>query len=133
MVERPLLPFFLMFNSPRIRASGKVGLMFPFSMELTERIGLGLMSEFDTVYNDVTLRHEFSYLYTAVLGIDLTDRLGIFIEHIGVVGEAPYEAYGSGGFTFSVNDHLILDCGARIGLNRAAEEVGMFVGFTKRF
>jgi len=34
------------------------------------------------------------------------------------------------GFT---KDNLMLDCGVRIGLNRHAEDFGLFTGFTVRF
>ena len=57
---------------------------------------------------------------------DLTEQLGTFVEYIGITGDTPYQAYVAGGFTFSVSDDLILDCGA-------AEDLGVFAGFTKRF
>jgi len=109
------------------------GLIIPFSTQLTERVGLGLMAEFDVVYDDVSRDHEFEFLHSAVLGIDLTERLGTFIEYIGITGNTPYQAYCAGGFTFTVNDDLVLDCGAQVGLNGAAEDLGVFAGFTKRF
>lgn len=109
------------------------GLIVPFSTQLTERVGLGLMAELDVVYDDVSRDHEFEFLHSAVLGIDLTERLGTFIEYIGITGDTPYQAYGAGGFTFTVNDDLVLDCGAQVGLNGAAEDLGVFAGFTKRF
>ena len=94
----------------------------------TDRAWIDVL-KFDVVYNEITQGHEFSHLHTVVLGIDLTDRLGTFIEYIGIVGETPYEAYGSGGFAFSVSDHLILDCGAQIGLNRARRGTWIFCRF----
>jgi|TARA_B110000438_G_scaffold298124_1_gene345728 hypothetical protein len=109
------------------------GLIIPFSTQLTDRIGLGLMAEFDIVYDDSNQAHEFEFLHSAVLGFDLSDRLGMFIEYIGVTGDTPYQVYGAGGFTFAVNNDLVLDCGVQVGLNDTADDLGAFAGFTKRF
>ncbi|MEM9480693.1 MAG: transporter [Verrucomicrobiota bacterium] len=109
------------------------GLIVPFSTGLTERVGLGLMAEFDAVYDDEKGDHDFEFLHTAVIGVDLTDRLGTFVEYVGITGDTPYQAYAAGGFTFAVSGDLVLDCGAQAGLNDAAEDIGVFAGFTKRF
>lgn len=109
------------------------GLIVPFSIQLSDRVGLGLMAEFDVVYNDGSRGHEFEFLHSAVVGIELTERLGTFIEYIGITGDAPYQAYCAGGFTFTVNDDLVLDCGAQVGLNGGADDLGVFAGFTERF
>ncbi|MEM1296635.1 MAG: transporter [Verrucomicrobiota bacterium] len=109
------------------------GLIIPFGTSLSDRVGLGLMAEFDVVYDDEARDHEFEFLHSAVLGIDLTDQLGTFIEYIGISGDTPYQAFGAGGFTYSLSDDLVLDCGAQVGLNDAAEDIGVFAGFTKRF
>lgn len=109
------------------------GLIVPFSTQLTDRVGLGLMAEFDIVYDENTREHGFEFLHSAVLGIDLTNALGTFIEYIGITGDSPYQAHGAVGFTFSVSDDLILDCGVQVGLNDAAEDLGVFAGFTRRF
>ena len=109
------------------------GLIVPFSMGLTERVGLGLMAEFDAAYDDESGDHEFEFLHSAVLGVDLTERIGMFTEYIGIAGNTPYQAFFAGGFTYEVNDNLVLDCGAQVGLNDDSEDIGVFAGFTKRF
>lgn len=109
------------------------GLIVPFSADIADGVGLGLMAEFDAVYDDTTLDHEFEFLHSAVLGFDLTEQLGLFTEYIGITGETPYQAYFAGGFTCTVNEDLILDCGTQVGLNDEAEDLGLFFGMTKRF
>ena len=109
------------------------GLIVPFSVTLTDRIGLGLMAQFDSAYNDVTRGHDFELLHTAVLGFDITEKLGLYTEYIGITGDTRYQTYLSGGFTWQINEDLILDCGTQIGLNENSEELGVFAGFTKRF
>lgn len=109
------------------------GLILPFATDLAEGVGLGLMAEIDVVHDDGSDSHEFEFLHSAVLGFDLTERLGMFAEYIGIAGPAGYEAYFAGGFTLGVNDDLILDCGTQVGLNADAEDFGLLTGFTVRF
>ncbi len=109
------------------------GLILPFSTDLADGIGLGLMAEIDAVYDDATGDHDAEFVHSAVLGFDLTDRLGMFTEYIGVAGPSPYQAYFAGGLTLSLSEDLVLDCGVQVGLNDAAEDIGLFGGFTKRF
>ncbi|NNE90864.1 MAG: transporter [Verrucomicrobiales bacterium] len=110
------------------------GLILPFGMELTDRIGLGIMPEIDAVYDDETGDHHIEFLHTAVIGVALTDRLGGFVEYIGITGEnTKYRSFAAGGLTFQVNNDLIFDCGAQVGLNENSDDLGVFAGFTKRF
>ena len=109
------------------------GLIVPFSMDLSDRVGLGLMAEFDAVYDGAADGHRFEFLHSAVLGVDLTERLGAFVEYIGVTGDTPYRSSAASGLAFSVDEDLILDCGVVVGLNDEAQDLGAFVGFTKRF
>jgi len=108
------------------------GLILPLSIDLTEGIGLGLMAEIDAVHDGVD-DHDLEFVHSAVLGFDLTERLGLFTEYVGVSGPSPYQAYASTGLTFSITDDFVLDTGVQIGLNDAAEDIGVFGGFTRRF
>ena len=109
------------------------GLIIPFSVTLTDSLSLGLMAEFDAVYDDTEGEYELVFLHSAVLGISLTERWGTFVEYFGIAGDASYQPHASGGFTFTVNENLILDCGVRVGLSSDSEDLGVFTGFTKRF
>lgn len=108
------------------------GLILPFSTDLAEGVGLGLMAEFDAVHDGID-GYDLEFVHSAVLGFDVTDRLGVFTEYVGVAGPAPYQAYLAGGATFSVNGDLVFDAGVQVGLNGAAEDIGLFGGFTRRF
>jgi hypothetical protein len=111
------------------------GLILPFSVGLTEKIGLGLMLEVDFVYDDEERSYEAEIFHTAVLGFDLTDKLGFFVEYAGTTGSAEFDyiATANAGFTYGVTDDLQLDTGVRVGLNDAAEDFGVFAGFSVRF
>ncbi len=108
------------------------GLIVPFSMDLREGLGLGLMAELDYVADDQG-GHDFEFVHSAVLGFDLTEKWGCFAEYVGVLGEDRYEAYVTGGLTYSLGANVMLDCGAQLGLNDDAEDIGAFTGFTVRF
>jgi hypothetical protein len=109
------------------------GLIIPYATELSGGLGLGLMAEFDVVYDAVGKDHDFEFLHSAVLGFDLSERFGSFVEYVGIEGGSSYKAFGAGGFTYSVHDDLVLDLGTQVGLNDAAEDFGLFFGFTRRW
>jgi len=108
------------------------GLMLPFSMDLTEGIGLGLMAQIDAVHDGLDGYH-LGFLHSAVLGFDVTEQFGVYTEYFGIAGPGTYEPYFSVGATYWLSKDLVFDTGGRIGLNDAAEDIGVFSGFTKRF
>lgn len=109
------------------------GLIVPFGMSLSEGISLGLMAEVDYLFDEDSGDHHFEFLHSAALGFDLTERWGLYTEYYGIITEEHYEAYLSGGFTYSVHENLTLDLGGSFGLNGEAEELGLFAGFTARY
>jgi len=110
------------------------GLIMPLAVELTDRIGLGLMAEVDLVHDAGTGGYDVELLHSATLGFGLTEQLGLYVELVGIAGQdADYQALFDAGLTFAVTDELIFDTGVRIGLNRAAPEFGVFTGVSFRF
>jgi hypothetical protein len=77
--------------------------------------------------------HYWSLGHTAVLGLSLTEALGVFVEYIGTVSELPYEAFFSTGTTILLNENFPLDADLRIGLNEHTDALTTFTGFTLRF
>lgn len=109
------------------------GLILPFSIDLTEDWGLGLQSEFEYAWDDNDSDYDLEWLHTAVLGTSLTDRVGVYVEYLGIAGDHPYQAHLSGGVTYAVNELIQLDVGSVVGLNDAAEDLNVFSGFTVKF
>lgn len=112
------------------------GMILPLSVELTKKISLGLMLEMDLVRDAADGGYTQEWLHTAVLGIELTETLGLYLEYAGTAGpEAAfqYQAGCGGGFTWAASKNVQWDIGGRIGLNAAAEEAGFFTGITRRF
>jgi Putative MetA-pathway of phenol degradation len=109
------------------------GVIVPVSITLGERFGLGFQLEVDRVWDDTSLDHRWQLLHSVVLGIDLTDSAGLYLEYIGVVSRGAYEAKGSAGLTWATGENFQWDVGVTWGLNAAAEDQSIFQGFTCRF
>lgn len=112
------------------------GIIMPFGFDIAEGIDVGLMAEADLVYDDATGSYEVEWLHSATVGFPLTERLGMYLEYFGIASAAAgfqYQAYGDAGFTFAFSGNVQLDCGVRIGLTRAAEDIGIFTGISFRY
>ncbi len=112
------------------------GIILPFAIELTDRLGLGLQAEVDFVRDEESGGYEQEYLHTAVLGIGLTYALGAYVEYLGVAGSKSgfdYQASFSGGFTYAVSRDVQFDIGTVVGLTDSAQDINLFSGVTIRF
>ncbi len=112
------------------------GVILPFGIEIAEGVGAGLMAEADFVYDEDSGGYETEWLHTATVGFAVAGDLGAFLEYMGVAGCAEgfqYQATCNAGLTYGLCDNVQLDAGVRIGLNDAAEDFGLFTGFSMRF
>ena len=109
------------------------------SHTLSERLSFGYnlgqawVTEEDAA-GDRDTRHQF--VYTAALGISLTDNLGGFVEFFG---EIPTGSDGGpansfdGGFTYLIADNVQLDVSSGIGLSQDADDWFLAAGLSIRF
>ena len=109
------------------------GVIFPVSIELTEKLGLGFQAEASRAWDGDSGEYEWDFLHSAVLGISLTEKLGMFVEYVGVTGDGPYEASANVGFTWASTENLQWDIAVGVGLNDAAEDLSVAQGVTFRF
>jgi hypothetical protein len=112
------------------------GLIVPLSIALAENLSLGVMAEFDLVWNESAGRYGLDFVHTASLAIDLAEDLGGFVEYAGFArseADEDYRAYFDTGLTYSLTADVQLDCGVRIGLTQSAEDAGVFAGVSLRF
>ncbi len=108
------------------------GLMLPYSVELDDGRSLGLMAQFDLKNDASGNDYELSVLHSVVLGTPLGNEWANYLEYFGIAGRR-YEAYVSAGFTFSPVSNLQYDIGVRVGLNKHAEDFGVFTGVSIRY
>lgn len=110
------------------------GLIVPLSVTLSDRFTLGLMAESDLVHDAATEGYDLEWLHSATLGIALTEKVGAYVELVGIAGQdADYQALFDAGLTYTFTDSLIFDAGVRLGMNRAAPDAGVFTGMSIRF
>lgn len=109
------------------------GLIFPVAIELSERVGFGFQTELDRVWNEDDRTHDWDFLHSAVLGVDLTDSIGMFVEYVGVAGDHSYEATANTGLTFASGENVQWDLAIGFGLNDAAEDLSLIQGISFRF
>lgn len=111
---------------------------FSFSHTLSRSVSLGynLGMAWSSSDDDDGARHTLSRgIYTVALGISLSDRLAAFVEVYGDVAASDAEPAShafDGGFTWLVNDTMQLDIAAGLGLNSAAEDWFVGLGFSVR-
>ena len=110
------------------------GLIIPLAVEISPRVGLGLMAEVDVVHDDERGEYGLEWLTSATLGFGLTDRVGAFVEVVGIASDhADFQALFDAGVTYALTDTFIVDVGIRLGLNQPAPDIGLFTGLSFRF
>ncbi|HYC72707.1 MAG TPA: transporter [Opitutaceae bacterium] len=108
------------------------GLILPVNFTVGG-LGLAAMTEVDLVRNAADDGYTLAWLNTLAYGFDLTARLGGFVELASLSGEGRHALMFDCGLTFAVNPDLQLDCGVNLGLTRAAPDLVVFAGLSRRF
>lgn len=128
-----LMPFVRLPTNAGDLGAGKVefGLIAPLAIALSDRVGLGLMTELDVV-EDGGRGYRASFVNSATVGVALTDRLGMYAELFTERGD-DWTLTGDVGVTWALSDYTQLDAGANLGLTRAADDLAVFVGVSRRF
>jgi hypothetical protein len=111
------------------------GIIFPFAMNLPGEFTLGLMVEFDFVYDEEDDDYTTDFVYTAALGHDLVGELAGYAEYIGVApldGDSDYQALVGSGLTYGLSENVQLDVGVVVGLTDDADDFNAFTGITIR-
>lgn len=110
------------------------GVFTTLGWDVAENWGLGFQAQADAVFDEEDDDYDTELGHTAVIGFDIAGPVGGYAEYVGVAKtDGDYEAAFSGGATYQVNEDLVLDAGAIVGLNEAAEDLTAFTGMTIRF
>lgn len=109
------------------------GVIVPLAWRVAETWSVAVQVEGAAVYDEDDDDTDFEFSHTAVLGVDLGERAGCYLEYLGVAGDHHYEAYASGGLTWALSDQRQLDIGAVVGMNDAAADLAVFSGLTVKF
>lgn len=110
------------------------GLILPFAITLPNSWSLGIMSQFDFIERSESDSSQFRWLQSVTTGIPISERVSTYVEMVAVTNpKAPVQLSGNAGFNLQVTENLVFDVGCRIGINRAAPDLGVFSGFSVRF
>ena len=114
----------------------EAGLIFPFAMDLTDSVGLGLMGETDFVYDEQDDGYDTEFVGTGVLGLEVSNELGLYVEGIAIAStdsDVDFRGILGAGVTYSITDDVVLDAGVNLGLVGDGDDVNIFTGITVRF
>ena len=132
-----VMPFVKVPTSTEL-SNGEVegGIIAMLGWDAGDTWGLGFQAEVDFVYDEAEDDLDTEFSHTAVLGFEVTEPLGAYLEYVGVVSpgsEADYQVVLSTGLTYALSADVVLDAGTQIGLIDSAVDLSLFVGTTLRF
>ncbi len=133
-----LMPFIKFPTAEDDLGNGNVegGVILPLGVSLGDDWSLGLMAEFDFIRSAADDRYVVDFVHTATIGRPLFGELAGYVEYAGFVnlnGDESYRGFFDAGLTYGLTPDTQLDCGIRVGLTEAADDVGVFAGLSLRF
>jgi hypothetical protein len=133
-----LMPFVKLPTASRGIGNGAVeyGLIVPLAIRVSDRIGIGLMTEVDLLEESDGQGYAATFINSATMSFGITERLGayteLFTERRTERG-ARWVATGDVGVTYALTNDLQLDGGVNLGITEAADDLQLFVGISRRF
>lgn len=112
------------------------GVIAPLAIELSGGLGLGLMTEVDLLRNAADTGYAATFINSATLSGDIAEGVGLYGEvytEIASERDSRLVATFDTGLTFAIGDDAQFDLGANIGVTDAADDLMVFVGFSRRF
>jgi hypothetical protein len=108
------------------------GVIFPAAFELGEGWELGAMTEFD-LRPGTSTGTQLRWINSATLGHALAGDLSGYVELTSDAGEGAHVATFDVGLTLKLDTNTQVDLGANFGVSRAADDLQVFTGLTRRF
>ncbi|MBX3458105.1 MAG: transporter [Candidatus Paracaedibacteraceae bacterium] len=112
------------------------GLIFPLDIHITDKLGLGLMTEIDYQRGESSRRHVFNFINSASLSYDFTDKISGFSEIFtqrSAEHNSKWDVTFDFGMSYSITDNVQVDAGAYVGLARYSDNITPFLGMSCRF
>lgn len=116
---------------PKVEA----GVILPFAVELSDRLGLGMMTEIDYVI-DEDGGYTWNWVNSITLSVSVTEKLGTYVEfysEIPLENSSAWVATADAGITYAISENVQWDMGVNVGLTEAADDLQVFTGVTYRF
>lgn len=108
------------------------GLILPFAFTLPHGWEMGAMTELDFVEGESS-GYRSEWLNTITFGHELTKDVGVYLELTSTTARGPHAMTFDFGFTYAASEDLQFDIGCNVGLTRAADDLTLFTGFSRRW
>jgi outer membrane putative beta-barrel porin/alpha-amylase len=112
------------------------GLIVPYAVKLTDKLGLGINAGVSWLKDDAASDYHAEYLASASLGVEWSEKLGTYYEVAGRFNtdDPRGDAVILGtGVTYRLSKNVQLDAGVNVGVSSAADRFNPFVGLAVRF
>ena len=107
------------------------GLIVTYGTELAG-FGVGVQGQVDSVYNETKDEMDWAGSYTAVLGYNIAQNIGGYVEYIGEYDmDGDYFPYASLGATYQTHANQQWDIGSKVALNDEGQDFEVFFGLTQ--
>lgn len=107
------------------------GVILPVAFDLAGGWSLGAMSGVSAAHHGSGYRGIF--INTATVDHELAEHVGGYVELTSESGDGPHVCCFDVGLTWQLDKHQQLDVGVNLGVSRAAPDVTLFTGFSRRF
>jgi len=117
-------------------AAVEAGLIVPFAVKFSDRVGLGLNAGMHVRKDDPTVGYHVEWLASASLSYEWSERFGSYVEvatRLGTRDPRGDVVLVGLGLAYKVTRNLQLDAGVNLGVTPAASRVNPFVGVSARF
>jgi hypothetical protein len=130
-----LLPFVKFPTAANGLGNGDLegGVALPLAVELPWELGLGTQLEIEALRDDADEGYDLGLGATLAVGRDIRGSLGGFVEVAARWQAGDFTGTFNAGLTLGIGEDLQLDAAAYLGLNRAAEDLVVFVGISWRY
>jgi len=112
------------------------GIIVPLAIGVSDRVGIGLMTEVDFLREADGDGLAPSFINSATIAFGLTERLGLYTELFterSAEDGARWVVTGDAGLTYAITDDLQVDGGVNLGITDAADDFNVFLGISRRF
>lgn len=113
------------------------GVVIPAAFDLAEGLALELTGEIDAATDEDRSGRHFAASLVTGLGIDVTDAVGVSLEVQVARDDDPAGATTAAlaglSLAWATSKDSQLDAGINAGLNRAADDLQLYFGFSRRF
>ena len=112
------------------------GLIVPYAVKLTDKIGLGINAGMSWLKDDAASGYHAEYLASASFSYEWSEKVGTYYEVAGRfhTDDPRGDSVVLGtGVTYRLSKNLQLDAGVNVGVTPAADRINPFVGLAVRF